>query len=107
MFRARVDEAIHGEMQLLIHGIDHARKHKKSLETWIEAPFSLPGLPEFIHQFSSDSVSEQLGFKIQWKERSATESVAELLPVIDACITPQHELGNVLAKRYLRWRERI
>ncbi len=99
--RSVIDRAIHGETQLLVRGIEHAiRSRKKRYEAALVAPWKLSGIPKHIHQFSSSEASAVFGFHIEYE-------VGDVMPVIDAYIAPQQHLGNSIAKRYLRWRERF
>ena len=80
-------------------GLEHALGRKsgsKHKEAYVAMPWQVRGMPEFIHQFSSGSASEEFGVRIEWKCGQADRAFEEIIPVIDA----------YMAKRYLRWRER-
>ena len=109
LFQETIERVMHGELQLLVHGIEHALGKKKPLkekEAYVAARWQFPGMPGFIHQFSSGKASEELGVRIEWKCGDADIAFEEIMPVIDAYMAPQQREGNAIAKRYLRWRER-
>lgn len=110
LFRETMERAMHGEVQLLVRGIEHALPKNKNFAqhkaAYLVAPWLLPGVPKFIQQFSSARASEELGFRIEWKCGQSDSAFGEIMPVIDAYIAPQQHGGNAIAKRYLRWRER-
>jgi hypothetical protein len=103
-----MEHAMHGELQLLVRGLEHAvgnnSSAKRQKTAYIAAPWLLPGMPEYIRQFSSGRASTELGFHIEWKCGDADAAFSEIMPVIEAYITPQQREGNMIARRYLRWR---
>lgn len=96
--RTKIEAAIRGEIRLLMHGIEHALGHrKKERAVALIVPWKLPGIPEYIHQFSSSEASADAGVRIEYE-------VGDMMPVIEAYMIPQQQLSNSIAKRYLRWR---